>query len=97
DMQMPVMGGMEATKTLREMGYSGPIVALTANAMKGEKNQSIAEGFNDYLTRRIDHRLYPAMRTDFRTGRRHVLGKIVFFREIRKFLYLVATYCRTIP
>ena len=53
DMQMPEMSGMEATHWLRNAGYSGPIVALTANAMKEDKEQGQAAGFDGYLTKPI--------------------------------------------
>jgi signal transduction histidine kinase/CheY-like chemotaxis protein len=59
DMQMPIMDGLTATKALRqtEQGRSIPIVALTANAMKQERDNCIAAGMNDYLTKPIDPEL----------------------------------------
>jgi signal transduction histidine kinase/CheY-like chemotaxis protein len=53
DIQMPQMDGLEATKTLRRQKYSTPVVALTAHAMKEERDRCIASGFNDYLTKPI--------------------------------------------
>lgn len=59
DMQMPVMGGVEATKKIRSSGYSGAIVSLTANAMKQDKEACINAGCNDYLTKPVSKkRLY---------------------------------------
>ena len=51
DMQMPVMGGIEAVKILRSAGYKKPIVALTANAMKEDQNKCFAAGCDEFLTK----------------------------------------------
>ena len=51
DVQMPEMNGHEATKRLREEGFGGPIIAVTANALKGEREACLAAGMNGYLTK----------------------------------------------
>jgi signal transduction histidine kinase/HPt (histidine-containing phosphotransfer) domain-containing protein/ActR/RegA family two-component response regulator len=59
DIHMPRMNGYDATTTLRQQGYKAPIVALTANAMKGDDQTCLDAGCDAYLTKPIDRRELP--------------------------------------
>lgn len=53
DIQMPVMDGVQATREIRKSDENIPIIALTAYAMKGDKNKFLSEGMNDYISKPI--------------------------------------------
>jgi CheY-like chemotaxis protein len=60
DMQMPVMGGIEATRRLRllesQKGWPAlPVVAMTANAMESDRKACMEAGMDDFLSKPIDH------------------------------------------
>ena len=64
DVQMPVMGGYDATRALRQRHSASalPVIALTAAALTSERDEALACGMNDFLTKPIDaQRLYDAL------------------------------------
>ena len=54
DMQMPVMDGFTATKTLRDQGLQTPILAFTANVMEQDRLRCVAAGCSGFLTKPIN-------------------------------------------
>jgi PAS domain S-box-containing protein len=51
DVFMPVMDGHDATRALRERGFTKPIIAITASALKGERDKCIDVGMSDVLVK----------------------------------------------
>ncbi|WP_169853285.1 ATP-binding protein [Anaerohalosphaera lusitana] len=70
DIQMPVLNGFEATKVIREKGITTPIVALTANAMKGDEDKCMRAGCDAYLSKPID-----------RTKLREIINKLTSCKQ----------------
>lgn len=54
DIQMPEMDGIEATQMLRAVGFSKPIIALTANVSKSDITQYLSSGFTSHLSKPIE-------------------------------------------
>ncbi|MEM7019331.1 MAG: response regulator, partial [Pseudomonadota bacterium] len=54
DLQMPVMDGFEATRTLRERNFSNPIIAMSASTLSSDQEKALSVGCNTYMTKPID-------------------------------------------
>lgn len=61
DVQMPIMSGTEALQTMLAIDQIGgghtPVIALTANALRGDRERLLADGFDGYVTKPVDIRL----------------------------------------
>lgn len=66
DMEMPVMGGIEATEKLREQGFQGPIYMISGNVDLEHKQQSKAAGADGHMAKPVDkERLFEVIRANF--------------------------------
>lgn len=82
DFQMPVMDGLEASRRLRQQGNDLPIIAMTANAMKGDRERAIEAGMTDYLTKPIRvNELFDVLSRYFPEVERNDNDPIPFFND----------------
>jgi len=70
DINMPIMDGFEAARKMRDAGRTRPIIALTANAMKGDEGPILAAGFSHYQTKPIDFDALAALLAELLDGER---------------------------
>ena len=84
DHMMPKMDGIEATKIIRSMGYNRPIVALTANAVSGQADVFLGNGFDDFISKPIDIRQLNA-----------VLNRLIRDRHPREAVYAAKQHVKS--
>jgi len=66
DIQMPVISGLEASLVIRrDIDPDLPIIALTANAIRGENEKCLAAGMNDYLSKPFEEKVFVKMISDW--------------------------------
>jgi signal transduction histidine kinase/CheY-like chemotaxis protein/HPt (histidine-containing phosphotransfer) domain-containing protein len=70
DVQMPVMDGFTAARLMREQGVDIPIIALTANAMKGFEEECLKNGYSAYASKPIDIDTLLALVAHYLNGRK---------------------------
>jgi two-component system sensor histidine kinase/response regulator len=77
DIQMPVMDGLEATRRIRQNSkfQKMPIIAMTAHAMTGDKEKSLAAGMNDHITKPIDSTALSGVLKKWLRGKKKPAGR----------------------
>ncbi|HEY5602418.1 MAG TPA: ATP-binding protein [Gammaproteobacteria bacterium] len=102
DIQMPIVDGMEATATLRSEGISAPIIAITANALKEDRDRYLSSGFNGYISKPINrHELYEILKKHLKSDpeQRPAMAPIVSVLDDEKgeFTDLVEKFVNKLP
>jgi len=72
DHMMPKMDGIEATKIIRELGYNKPIIALTANAVTGQSQVFLENGFDEFISKPINTKRLNSLLNKFIRDKRHI-------------------------
>ena len=57
DISMPILDGVGATQEIRDAGSKVPIIAMTANALKGDADAFMSAGMSDYIAKPVDRKL----------------------------------------
>lgn len=57
DVNMPFLDGVQATKEIRSAGINIPIIAMTANALKGQAESYVAKGMTGYIAKPVDRKV----------------------------------------
>jgi len=77
DIQMPEMNGYEATKTIRkELKYKGPIIALTAGNVLGEKENCLSMGMNDFVVKPINEEAIISLLEKWINGKINIVSSV---------------------
>jgi len=78
DVQMPVMGGYEATQRIRQLPGCAdlPIIAMTAHAMTGDREECIEAGMNDYISKPVDADQFYSTLARWRSKRQKEQGSV---------------------
>ncbi|CAH9054279.1 Sensor histidine kinase RcsC [Pseudoalteromonas haloplanktis] len=97
DMQMPVMGGLEATKMLRDAAYDGPIIALTANVMNHDIDTYLEAGCDKALGKPIDKDALENVLVSYLHLERDNQNKWDSLLKSEKFQQINANYLASLP
>ncbi len=96
DIQMPVIDGSEAAKVIRATGYSGPLVALTANVMAEDVQRYLANGFSHCVGKPVDRAELGALLASL-LGASEAPDKTMSLLDLPEYAGLQAKFERRLP